>query len=254
MGGSHSHSSPQRPRPQPPRYSYTYYDIDIPSNANDQINNNNNVLAYNKNVQIPTLTSSINTKTQDITNDTNIKNNLDKQITTNIHLQEQINKQISTLTDDRANTDDLIEKTEGFTEGLDGGDSPLVSSILSAVTDIQNYYSSVQTQNNLLITTMSEYTSNIVTNDRKSNVKESTSDFYILLNSYLFKSYYIFLIILLYLYLYVQQKKEFYSKLFIIIAFAIFPFISIYIMHFLYYIYRVCYSFIFAVPYVPLKQ
>jgi hypothetical protein len=248
MGGGHSRRS------SPPRPIYHYYDIDIPQDANRQINNIDKKLSNNNNIKSD-LQKKIKSKTDETVADSITKTSLDKQIESKIKIRNQLNQSISDIMASRETTDELIVKTEGFVEGVEGSDSKesrdANNSLMNAVASMQNYYSSLINQNNVLTTTISKYSSEVATNDRKFIKKETKTDFYLLLNYYLFIFYYVFLALLVYVYFFVQKKMNLYKKIAIVVALALFPFISLYLVQFLYYIYNVCYAFFFAVPYVP---
>lgn len=245
MGGRHSRPSP------PPRPTYRYYDVDIPPDANRKIDDSNRILSNNNNNIKPDLQKKIKAKTDETIADSNTKTSLDKQIESKKKIRDQLNKSISDIMTSRGTIDDLIIKTEGFVEGIEGNESKDANnSAMNAVASMQNYYSSLLSQNNVLASTISKYTSTIVTDDRNFIKKDTKNDFYLLLNYYLFIFYYVFLAVLTYIYIFVQTKMGFYKRIAILIAFAIFPYISLYIIEFLYYIYSVCYAFIFALPYV----
>lgn len=252
MGGRHSR--PSRPPPPPPP-RYRYYNIDVPPDANRQIDNSNRTLSNNNNIVKPDLQKKIKAKTDETIVDSNTKTDLDKQIDLKTKIRDQLNKSISNMMANRATVDDLIVKTEGFVEGIEETVSKesndANNSAIRAVASMQNYYSSLTNQNNTLLSTISNHNSAAVTNDRNFVKKESNNDFYLLLNYYLFIFYYVLLALLIYVYFFIQTKMGRYKKLAILAVFVIFPFVSLHIEQFIYYICNVCYAFIFALPYVP---
>jgi uncharacterized membrane protein len=256
MGGRNSRPLRLPPPPPPLRPSYRYYNVDNPSDANRRIDDGNRTLSNNNNIVKPDLQKKIKAKTDETIADSNTKTDLDKQIASKIAIRDQLNNSISNTMAYKATVDDLIVKTEGFTEGFVEGNESNESkdannSAIRAIASMQNYYSSLMSQNTTLSSTISKHNSATATNDRKFIKKETNNEFYLILNYYLFIFYYVFLALLVYVYFFVQIKMGFYIKLAILAMFVIFPFISLHIEQFLYYIYRVCYAFVYALPYVP---
>jgi hypothetical protein len=262
MGGSSSRN--RRPPPPPPPVYY-YYDVDVPGNANKIIYDKNNTISNQKNVQLPNAVSQLNSTINTTVADYKTKIGLDNQVTKYTAARDKLNQKISSLTDDFTDTNSKIVVRDAILET----DNAIIDANTNAISDSTNYlnnavvessflkekyYATVSKQNNLLSQTLSDTLSGFTTNDKKSANKDDHEIIYATINWYLFIIYYVFLVWLLYLYGYVQVNMHRYKKIAIIIALILYPFYSEYLVEFLYYVYRVIISFMYSIPYVPLRQ
>lgn len=262
MGGSSSRN--RRPPPSPPPIYY-YYDVDVPNNASNIIYNNSRTISDQRNIQIPNVISQYNDAVNTAVADNKIKIGLDKQVVKYTATRDKLNQKISSLTDDLTDTNSKIDVRDTILE-TDNAIMDVNTNAISDSTDYLNnavfessflkekYYATVSKQNNLLSQTLSDTLSGFTTNDKKSANKDDHNFIYDTINWYLFIIYYVFLAWLLYLYGYVQVNMHRYKKIAIVIALILYPFYSEYLIEFLYYVYRVIISFMYSIPYVPLRQ